>query len=79
MAGRRSEAVVVIDDGMLIAGGQRIADLAMTRRLPAIGNRELVEAGGPADLSIEPAERLELIVNLKTAKALGLRADHFIQ
>jgi putative ABC transport system substrate-binding protein len=114
MAKQRIEAIVVQDDGTLIANARAIADHAARRRIPAIGSREFVDGGGllgyavdfpaiwrksailvdkvlrgarPADLPIEQAERLELIVNLKTAKALGLtlpqslmeRADHFIQ
>ncbi|HEU4350392.1 MAG TPA: ABC transporter substrate-binding protein [Burkholderiales bacterium] len=46
MVERRVEAVAVVDDRMLIAGGRTIAKLAMTRRLPIIGGRELIEGDG---------------------------------
>jgi putative ABC transport system substrate-binding protein len=40
------EAVVVQDEGMLIANMAGIATLAIKRRLPAIGDRSFAEAGG---------------------------------
>ena len=98
-AERRVEAVTVIEDPMFIANAGIIGEIASTRRLPLIGFREIVEAGGlvaygvrwhemyrraavfankslkgdkPGDLPIEQATRFELVINLKTAKALGL-------
>ena len=77
-----------------------LADLATTRRLPAMYDWKMyVEAGGlmsygpslpdshrraatyvdkilqgakPADLPVEQAAKFELIINLKTAKTVGL-------
>jgi putative ABC transport system substrate-binding protein len=108
-------AVVVLVDVMLIEQRTRIADLAATRRLPAVyGHEDHVRAGGlmaytpnflgnyrraavyvdrilrganPGDLPIEQATKFELLINLKTAKALGLtippslllRADQVIE
>jgi putative ABC transport system substrate-binding protein len=108
-------AVVVLVDAMFIDQRTRIAELAATRRLPAVyGQVEHVESGGlmayapnflanyrraavyvdkilkgakPGDLPIEQATKFDLIINLKTAKALGLtippsllqRADQVIE
>lgn len=46
MAKARADGVVVIDDPMLIANAQHIADLAAKHRIPAIGDREYVDVGG---------------------------------
>lgn len=110
-----ADALVVGQDGLLQSNRKRIADLAMSHRLPAIfRSMEFVEAGGligygphyadlyrrtaiyvdkilkgarPGDIPIEQPTRFELVLNLKTAKALGLaipqsillRADQLIE
>jgi putative ABC transport system substrate-binding protein len=115
MAKARAEALNVIADPMFLSQRRRIANLAMTKRLPSVFARnENVEAGGlmsyganladqfrqagtyvdkilrgakPADLPVEQATKFELVINLKTAKALGLtipqtvlgRADQIIE
>jgi putative ABC transport system substrate-binding protein len=114
MVQRRVDAVAIFDDAMFLANARAIADIAANNRLPLIGNREIVEAGGligygvntlelwrraayfvdrilkgarPSDLPVEQATKFELLVNLKTANALGitipqsllLRADKVIQ
>jgi putative tryptophan/tyrosine transport system substrate-binding protein len=114
-AARRVDALVVVIDAITLANQQRIVDLAMKHRLPAIYDaREFVDAGGltsygvsypdlyrraatyvdkilkgtkPDDLPVEQPTKLELVINLKTARALGLeipptvlaRADEVIE
>jgi putative ABC transport system substrate-binding protein len=46
MVKNRIDGVVVIDDGVLIANARQVADLATKHRLPTIGFREYVDAGG---------------------------------
>ena len=111
---QQADGLVIIDDGLFIANAGRLADLAVRKRLPIIGFKELVDAGGlmaygidfpdvwrrsmvlvdrilkgaqAGDLPIQRATKFELVMNLKTAKALGftipqsvlLRADQVIE
>jgi putative tryptophan/tyrosine transport system substrate-binding protein len=73
-----------VDDGGLISYGANIPDL--TRRAAAFVVK-VINGAKPADLPIEQPTKFELIINLKTAKALSLemspmllaRADEVIE
>jgi len=115
MVRERAQGVLVLGTAIFVAERQRVAELAIKHRLPAMSNlKDVVEAGAlmsyspnwddlyrrgaiyvdkilkgakPADLPVEQATKFELVINLKTAKAIGLtipqsvlaRADQIIE
>jgi putative ABC transport system substrate-binding protein len=78
LAGRHAVPAIYVWRQFTEAGGLMSygADLADGYRQSSILTSKILKGAKPADLPVQQVVKLELIINLKTAKALGLAIPH---
>ena len=64
-----SELRIIAESGGLLSYGPNLFDT--TRRMAYFVDR-ILKGATPADLPVEQASRLELVINVQTARTLGL-------
>jgi len=82
-----ADAFFYVSDAMVSSQAELIIETARAKRLPTMLQDRILFGADPGDLPVEQLDRLYFIINLKTAKFLGLtipqsvlaRADEVIQ
>lgn len=70
-----SNATPIVDAGGLVSYGPNLPEL---RRIGAVYVDRVLRGTPPADLPVELPNKYDLVVNLKTAKALGITVPHSV-